>query len=779
MHPVVPPSLFTSPSDYPSTKKNVSPLNGAENPLSIVTKVINRNLLTSNLYSLTNMITDIKDGYAEKGSSDYPNENIDLFDFPWETLKTIQIITNFIKESYDQGSENSRLRPLINKTGEKIEVVDTEGNLTSFYFTRRENDLVLNQHKTNSEIESIGQNVIAISDYLRYEIEKGEESIDLECAELSEIKLPKADLSYAVLDGANLNKGDLHEVDFSYASLWNTNLAGANLSYTNMCFTSLFFTDFSGANLTGATLDQVSLKGVTIDSDTNFTEASISLLLPEAWTPETLDECLNHLNNDQTGSLLTIIESINNQYHTLKINLMHQIIDSLGEVDIDCVSNAFMHIFIGNPIYLDNEKIQQFINDELLPSIVNAANISALSDTYAPLCSSFLNVISKLAPKEQQGFMLAHNGFFIQFMMLSIKGTDSEIQQAQQLYHSYLTVLSDRKLLLELTNPELLNFNSQPDFFGTSVWDHMEINGCETNKLDLLIRGGSCFVFFKQSGQENYFLFLSKEQIKSMLTLQEGEHWSQVYWVQGEKAVQTDQQNLTTLFSLFPLFENAYRFVCKKATFQKLLGILNLQYKGDTNKDGQPSEYDYAATFIAALEEAKLSKSWKLCSNDDQVRLNSVFKKLFVPETVTTTRFRVPRQLIDKHYQDIIAVYELSTATTTVQAKTLFCLAALFAKYSSSYYFGTESDSPQALREYAGALLAKAYSLDAEIFSSEAATSKENYDNWLDKMLGRGKLSTSTETCTGILSGDLIKHSQKEEEFKMIVSSMMPPAWIV
>lgn len=73
-------------------------------------------------------------------------------------------------------------------------------------------------------------------------------------------------------------------------------------------------------------------------------------------------------------------------------------------------------------------------------------------------------------------------------------------------------------------------------------------------------------------------------------------------------------------------------------------------------------------------------------------------------------------KLSPAHYQHILSAYHLTDATPQKQAETLFCLSTAFARYSSSAIFGTEHDSPPALRGYAEALMQKARELSPAIF---------------------------------------------------------------
>ena len=82
--------------------------------------------------------------------------------------------------------------------------------------------------------------------------------IDLQGAELQEIHLAGADLSYADFSGANLAGANLRGCDLSYADFSGANLSGADL---RGCL--LFGSDFRGALLEGALLDHADFDAYT------------------------------------------------------------------------------------------------------------------------------------------------------------------------------------------------------------------------------------------------------------------------------------------------------------------------------------------------------------------------------------------------------------------------------------------------------------------------------------------------------------------------------------
>ncbi|EJY8105429.1 E3 ubiquitin--protein ligase, partial [Salmonella enterica subsp. enterica serovar Kentucky] len=123
-------------------------------------------------------------------------------------------------------------------------------------------------------------------------------------------------------------------------------------------------------------------------------------------------------------------------------------------------------------------------------------------------------------------------------------------------------------------------------------------------------------------------------------------------------------------------------------------------------------------------------------------------------------------KLSPAHYQHILSAYHLTDATPQKQAEILFCLSTAFARYSSSAIFGTEHDSPPALRGYAEALMQKAWELSPAIFPSS-----EQFTEWSDRFHGLH----GAFTCTSVVADSMQRHARKY--FPSVLSSILPLAW--
>lgn len=161
----------------------------------------------------------------------------------------------------------------------------------------------------------------------------------------------------------NLSKADLREEKLQGMLFSFTDLSMADLSEADLSRAILRWTNLSGTNLNRAILSEVTLCGADLRA-ANLDFTIITLQLPETWKPDLLDAQLNHLINGR--SLLTAINSIDDCYKDLKINLMHQIVDSLKakNTDTSSVNKALLAVWEKDPIYTEDKKISSFIKEK-------------------------------------------------------------------------------------------------------------------------------------------------------------------------------------------------------------------------------------------------------------------------------------------------------------------------------------------------------------------------------------------------------------------------------
>ncbi|MCD6026114.1 MAG: sopA 4 [Solimicrobium sp.] len=642
--------------------------------------------------------------------------------------------------------------------------------------------------------------------------------LDLSNLDLSGANLYKGDLSGANLSGTNLTnammgKADLSSAILKRANLSGTDLAGANLSEANLSNatgegTNFTKTNFYGTNLTGVIMHNVDLLQAKFDHAAKLKDISVTFRVYDSNVKNDgihdnddediavhdsddencssdmvyeWDEMLNHLANPESGSLLTVIDSIGNQERNkqgkvVKLDMMHQLIKHIKyaiknkNFYMENFDKPLMDIFTANPIYFNDPLIRAFIKEAIVPVRIKRANQATLKFYGDPELHLLLDVV-KLHEQQAQ-FMLDCNNFFLQLMLQSTeKECAPETQQlAQQLYVQYLGLpylKGVSELIENVTGGDI------------RLIDGLEEHMTTGDELP----AGACFAFVKNVEDTNHVLILDRIQFHAMQRLDssDGECRYEALCYAKRSAQQElvlvlpAEQSLPDIVSVFSLFENAYQFKINNATFPQLFTIINLNYD-NKNQDPDYLSKDYTSLFLQALSSPQCTT--KLCDAQDQLTLTAIFNPLLVEYPLGINTYLAPVNITGTHYADLINLYRLSTSTAITKAQTLFCLAAVFAKYSSSYLFGNEIESPQALRAYAVALLVKAYELDSSIFGGDQKTAEKNFTGWVQKMLGgKDPDGRAVFTCSAVTSGEMLRHAQQQKSFNAIAVKMKPPGW--
>src|SRR5471032_3522764 len=117
--------------------------------------------------------------------------------------------------------------------------------------------------------------------------------------------------------------------------------------------------DLSGANLRGTNLSGADLRGTKLNGAdlSDILQKGTLLKLPR-WNSTTLDTHLNHINNRTSGSLLTMMDSIDDRHADVKLRMARELMTSLQKTwaNISAVARPLMDI-LSKPPYTDDAEI--------------------------------------------------------------------------------------------------------------------------------------------------------------------------------------------------------------------------------------------------------------------------------------------------------------------------------------------------------------------------------------------------------------------------------------
>lgn len=535
---------------------------------------------------------------------------------------------------------------------------------------------------------------------------------------LTRTNLTRASLNLAKLENANLNEANLMEANLYQACLRNADLTGANLNSTD--FTNV---NLSGANLNDAKLYHTTLTGANL-SNTNLSGIQPTpdiLHLPTTWDENLLDRYINHINNTESGNLLTMIDSISNKHADIKRCMVNQLIGSLNhsEIDLSSVALPLMDI-LSKDIYLTNKKISNWLNT------LCSKYLKEYNDKIIQWNEGVFNQCIELF-STQPHLLLTYNSALMQIVALAIDNGSKPIKEkATELYQGYL---QNKTIKPYCANSEFGNFSGLPDWETTEADNYILIADGSKNNVTAMLLSHSAL-----NGMLNYNY---SPQSNS---------WGRFYLYNGPENCLANREHppLNKLFEDdFPIFNTPYKYAATKSNFILLLKSLNL------------GEMEMLFTSVLNAK----SSVQKLVNINSQQTLGRLFSDKLTYSSQTQSYMITP-----EHYETIIGTYNLSSTNDTDKAKKLLSLTAVFIKYSSSALFGTEYESPETLRHYACALMEKAYSLDASIFRS-------HMPNWKNRLLGQNK----TFSCSAVLFSIMVKFIS--EHFPDELASVLPPAW--
>jgi hypothetical protein len=354
--------------------------------------------------------------------------------------------------------------------------------------------------------------------------------------------------------------------------------------------------------------------------------------------------------------------------------------------------------------------------------------------------------------------MLENNGFFIQLMMLCKGHANKAIRaDAENLYDSYLS-LEELKAYKEDHLPKKQYIND-----GLRTFDDTEL--------------GYVLVGKNQNTGIYDGLLLSRHNLNAMLYSEGDIDWVRLYYIESSlvdartqlEAKFPDELDLEKISRKFILLNSAYQSHVQKDGYSQHLADMGLNFLGDNDLNLEPK--NYIPIFEKAAKKHKLRIDFT--GEMDEKR----FKKIIAPLLATKTYAPInafveidARLIEDAHYNKLIAAYDLIGKPNSEIAATFFLLSTKFAKLTSSYYFGEEENSPDALRAYAAGLMIKAHELDQSVFGSTEKSQSTTFKDFMQRLLG----GDDAFTCTAVLSRKMLEHAKNHENIKMQVDKIIP-----
>ncbi|RXK34344.1 hypothetical protein BBD39_10965 [Arsenophonus endosymbiont of Bemisia tabaci Asia II 3] len=252
--------------------------------------------------------------------------------------------------------------------------------------------------------------------------------VELNSANLNHAKLMNAELSEVNFVGATMHKANLSDSNLHSSIFIDTDLTDVNLTKTNLCFAN-----FTNAKLNGANLSQANMLGAKLNG-ADLTGAKLGNIALPFLDETLLDTYLNHINND--FSLLTTIDSIDNKYNDKKIELVHQLVDSLDKRSSNTSLSSVVELLLdtlAKAPYNQDKKIINWLSNNILPLYLAGYDVAPMSTLADHVVLMLLTGFS-----DKTELMFSYNGVFIQCVLQAIASDNRHQQLVNNIYHYYL-----------------------------------------------------------------------------------------------------------------------------------------------------------------------------------------------------------------------------------------------------------------------------------------------------------------------------------------------------
>ena len=588
---------------------------------------------------------------------------------------------------------------------------------------------------------------------------------------LSKASMCRANLTSANLRGANLRDANLYKAEvcgadlshatLEYADLRSANLKGANLAYANLTGTKLQGADLTGihlnganlryANLTGAKLDEATrfyawLTGARRDNTPGFSRADLrpseqktclagiaQFVRNIAASELQRDIQLNHPNNAGSG-LLPKIDGI--ACPALKSALMQEVIEALQAttargVNVSDTYPSLRDILLRQALYRNNPTILSFMQTVLMPDLFNHARQGELpwrSPTTPSLLMTSMEVLQNMGKDA-----LINQGAAVNQLLYAAGKypADDAIQTAASCLRTQWMDTLSHSGLVQAIEEQFLDPNT--DYVVLSD-DKSKAIAFDENYMAQICgdanaqsNWGSAYVFERQDATP--------------------------FWYWRDTALRED--SIANVLQPFPWIQTQYLAQSGRAFLPVLIDIVT------------SADQEFAAAFTAVRDRKRInSDDEKWISLERQLQLGALFAPCFASE-------RDGRALSTEHVDTLRnAAFALGLARSDKKfARFLLSLATVYTRASSSAFFGSESDSPQALRDYAAGLLEAACSADTRLIDADVK------QDWHNRLTGKGNAFSCTAVLSSMMHAHIKGRASSDQALHDIFSSIYPIAW--
>ncbi|MGE8151293.1 pentapeptide repeat-containing protein [Pseudomonas vancouverensis] len=519
---------------------------------------------------------------------------------------------------------------------------------------------------------------------------------------LPNAKLTKADLSHTRLENIDLEQADCSGAIFHSARLDNVNFTKADLSHAKLTNIDLIDVNFNNAKLEG-------------------TQMSITLDLSSELN---IDSRINHLNNRR--GVLTSINSIPNEYTTLRTTAMATIIEQLNELSDEKLQGSWASladILLSHPVYAEDARIAKFIDERLLRHWM--ANINQALFHSDGVDISF--VLERLNQVFTQNWASPEYQGAVNQILYAATQPPVEEKQKHLAHQLRQRLLTNPNIQAALPAIEAIETGLAHETYLFSAEDGLRVVALESEQFQDLVS-------------------LKSPQVSLQHLYQFERHSATSAF---DNVTPTD---LSQTYAVSPFLQARHLSIIGGQVARQLVSTV----LGDSA---------HALRFVEALQCQRVSE--KLLSAEQQWELRDHFSALWVEVKENDGDVYLQPAHQNSLWQ---AANTLGlTDTPTNRACLLLVLAAVFTRYSSSALFGSETDSPQALRIYASALLNEACKLDATLIESSTLT------NWQARLMGK------EFACTAILSNmmktGIQELAKSNSNLEQLFLNLYPAAW--